>query len=368
MTPSQPRKILFRVDSSQVIGTGHVMRCVMLARQLASQGAQCHFICADLPGHLGDEITGWGFGLILMAATGRDRVSATDYSTWSGLPWAEDAALTQRALSQMAADWLVVDHYGLEARWEEAVLAAGTRCLVMDDLANRPHMATILVDPVLGREEETYRPLVPKSCTLLLGPRYALLRPEFAELRETALKARVTRPLHRILISMGGVDLPNATGEVLNALGDTNLARDLDVTVVLGRTSPHLDQVKAQARALPFDCKVAVDVADMHERMAQADLAIGAAGGTAWERCVLGLPTLMLTIADNQVPGANALDKAGAAIYLGSLHEATWPTALADSLLRLQNPDALAAMSKAASSLCDGRGADRLAQAVLSID
>ncbi|WP_282129839.1 UDP-2,4-diacetamido-2,4,6-trideoxy-beta-L-altropyranose hydrolase [Roseobacter litoralis] len=364
---SAPLRVVFRADSSLVIGTGHVMRCLMLARRLREAGADCAFVCADLPGHLGHVIAEWGMAVTMLPTPNAANSDPADYASWSGLPWEVDAEVTAGLLARRPPDWLVVDHYGLDARWECAVAPKRTRCLAIDDLANRSHAASLLVDASLVRQPEAYTEHVPAECMLLLGPQYALLRPEFAYSRAEILPTRSARALQHVLITMGGVDLPNASGAVLEALGALPVPDRVHVTLVLGRTAPHLETVRAQANTLPFSCDVLVDVADMHRLMGAADVAIGAVGGTAWERCVLGLPSLMLSIADNQTLGAYALAQAGAGLYLGALNQAGWIQALATGLAALEKPGALAEVSRAASALCDGRGTERVVQTMLRV-
>ncbi|WP_299288957.1 UDP-2,4-diacetamido-2,4,6-trideoxy-beta-L-altropyranose hydrolase [uncultured Tateyamaria sp.] len=361
-------KVAFRVDSSLVIGAGHVMRCLMLAQELRAAGTQCHFICADLPGHLGDLIRTSGMSLTLLPAPNQGLSVPHDYDTWSGIPWKDDAQLSADALSSQSFQWLVVDHYGLDVRWEAQAMysqgLADAGCLVMDDLANRSHLATVLVDTGLSRLAADYVAHVPPACQLLLGPKYAVLRPDFAVMRPSVLPTRNARLLQNVLIAMGGVDLQNSTAAVLDCMNQLSLPSDLNVTVVLGGTAPHLSSVKAQAEGLSFACEVVADVPDMHRLMSEADLAIGAVGGTAWERCVVGLPSLMLSIAENQIPAARALSDAGAAIYLGSLEEPGWQAILETALEKMREPGALAALACASSTLCDGRGVERLVEVI----
>lgn len=356
-------RILFRVDSSLVIGTGHVMRCLMLARALREGGAECRFVSADLPGHLVDLVRERGFQVALVPAPDA-AADPRDYKSWTGLSLEADVAATLAAQEGFTPDWIVIDHYGLDAAWQDAVAVGGTRVLAIDDLANRPHRADLLVDPNLGRQAQDYTDLVPNDCQLCVGPRYAMLRPEFATLREDALASRPGRMLRHILITMGGVDLHDATSAILERLAAIALPADAEITVVMGRSAPHLGRVRALAAASPVPCHVLTDVPDMHNLMAAADLAIGAIGGTAWERCALGLPSLMLAIAENQVPGAQALARAEAAIYLGRLNDADWRENLSFEIARMSDPAALFRLSSTSAEICDGLGTTRLAQAL----
>jgi UDP-2,4-diacetamido-2,4,6-trideoxy-beta-L-altropyranose hydrolase len=368
-------RLVFRVDASAAIGTGHVMRCLALARALGSAGHRCRFISRDLPGNLNHLIAQEGHALdILPAPNGpAPHPSAGDppHAGWAGVAWARDAAETAALLAADPPDWLVVDHYALDRRWEDAARPPGTRLAVIDDLADRAHAADLLVDQNLGRRARDYDGLVPEDALRLVGPSHALLRTEFGALRAAAIAARRAR-LHEndgapghILVSMGGVDLPDATGAALRALATVGGLRGSRVTVVMGSGAPALARVRAAAAALPLPCEVVVDSREMAALMARADLAIGGAGVTAWERCTLGLPAVTVTMADNQTMTAAALDDAGASVSAGKAGEGL-EGRLAAALRRLVPPEARALTAEAAAAICDGAGAVRVA-AVLAL-
>jgi spore coat polysaccharide biosynthesis predicted glycosyltransferase SpsG len=192
-----------------------------------------------------------------------------------------------------------------------------------------------------------------------------LLRPEFAALRPRSLARRAGGEPARILVTMGGIDKDNATGLVLEALGACGLPAHVAVTVVMGSRAPGLAQVRTQATRLPFPVEIAVDVNDMAERMAASDFAIGAAGSTSWERCCMGLPSALVVLADNQAKVCRELVAAGAAFELGAPGDIarTLPPILATIT---HEPATLQKMSAAAAATCDGRGAQRVADALLA--
>ncbi len=354
-------KVAFRTDASLVIGTGHVMRCLTLADALGVRGVQSLFLCRDHVGSMHQVIRERGYPLLSLGdVTHRHPTPAeTTYAKWLGEDSQRDADDTRTLLSGHAVDWLVVDHYGIDASWEQSLRSTCGRIMVVDDLANRDHAADVLLDQNLGKTPDNYAPHVSASCELLLGPNYALLRPEFAYLRAKSLLRRNQGLLRRILITMGGVDLDNATGAVLEALHTWSPSANLQVTVVLGLNAPWREKIIEQARRLPFPTEVLVNVSSMAELMCDADLVIGAAGSTAWERCCLGLPTIQLVLADNQSSIANALANAGAAYLLERIELAV---RLGDVMEKLmQDPAMLIGMSKAGSILVDGMGADRAA-------
>ncbi|MGP9664678.1 UDP-2,4-diacetamido-2,4,6-trideoxy-beta-L-altropyranose hydrolase [Halomonas sp. AOP22-C1-8] len=356
--------VAFRADASLQIGSGHVMRCLTLAAALREQGAECHFLCREHPGHLIEMIEARGFTAHRLPMVHQDGVAVQEsdvqsgHAHWLGASWQADAKACRSLLVHLAPDWLVVDHYALDAQWEAVVLPKPTRLMVIDDLADRPHRAALLLDQNLGRDIIDYADLVPVNCQVLAGPQFALLRPEFASLRDVSLARRRQHPqFRRLLISLGGVDKDNVTGQVLSALRDCELPPILNIEVVMGAIAPWLDDVKARAAELDCQVEVVVNVTDMAQRMANADLAIGAAGSTTWERCCLGLPTLMIVLAQNQWPIAQALAKTGGAICLGTPDRMD---DLATKLTAMSSKDMLHTMSLAAETVTDGKGAKRL--------
>jgi UDP-2,4-diacetamido-2,4,6-trideoxy-beta-L-altropyranose hydrolase len=362
--------IVFRVDASVQIGTGHVIRCLTLADELTRQGHECRFICREHTGQLGELISSKGYQLTLLQADGGTKPDSPDsgntaYADWLGAPWQQDAEQTVEVLAPLKAEWLVVDHYALNACWEQQVAKAVARIMVIDDLADRNHECALLLNQNLGRNASDYDTLVPQDCQRLIGPEYALLRPEFAGLREPSLKRRAQPELKRILIFLGGVDRTNVTGQVLDALAVTALPIDTQLDIIMGSGAPYLNEVKQQAVRLPFKATVSVNVSDMAERMCLADLSIGAAGSTSWERCCLGLPTVLVILAENQVSGTRALEAAGAALTI--VDSKVVYGALPSELAKVGESDCLQRMSTAAAGITDGKGAFGVVQCMVQL-
>src|SRR5690606_16519294 len=282
-------KVVFRADASLEIGSGHVMRCLTLAEALKAIGAECHFVCREHPGHLNDHIRQRGFPVTSLPVTDYNPVGdpVPVHAPWLGCDWQTDSQQTSDILASIHPDWLVVDHYALDYRWEASLKNFYSRLLVIDDLADRHHDCDLLLDQNLGREAQDYFGLVPDNCALLIGPQYALLRPEFSELRDYSLSRRTQPALRQLLITMGGIDKDNVTGKVLTALQSSPLPEDCKILVILGATAPWLDQVRSLAEQMPWHTEVRVNVGNMAQCMADSDLAIGAAGSTSWERCCL---------------------------------------------------------------------------------
>lgn len=360
--------VVFRVDASLEIGSGHVMRCLTLADALRQRGATCVFVSRSHPGHLNAVIHQRGFDVLALPVdsnSGSPAVasphSAPIHADWLGSDWLTDAAQTLEAIGGVTADWLVVDHYALDRRWEQRLRERCRRIMVIDDLADRVHDCDLLLDQNLGREVYDYDSLVPDQCIRLIGPQYALLRPEFAKLRDYSLRRRQRSKLRQVLVTMGGVDQANVTGATLEALRSCQLPADSRITVVLGSQAPWRAEVERLASSMPWLTDVAVAVDDMAWRMAESDLVIGAAGSTAWERCCLGVPTLMVVLADNQREAAAHLEELGAAKVIDCRRQ--YAEALRSAVKRaIDDPTWLAAMSTQALSVTDGSGASKVVE------
>lgn len=351
-------RFVFRTDASTQIGTGHVMRCLTLADALKSRGAQCHFICREHPGNLIELIKNKEHTVTALPLTLSSRSSPgadVPHAHWLGVSPQEDAAQTLVAMGHTTTDWLIVDHYALDACWERELKPCYHKLMVIDDLADRQHRCDLLLDQTLGRRMAEYTHWVPKDCTILCGTDYALLRPEFALWRPYSLKRRQIPQLGNILVTMGGVDKDNVTGRVLDVLGQIPLPAKCKITVVMGTMAPGLNSVRQQAATLAHPTTVLTGVSNMARLMADSDLAIGAGGATSWERCCLGLPTIMMVLAENQRQVASSLELAGAATTVASVNllGAQLPKIL---LTLAQSKEQLTAMSTAAAQVTNGQG------------
>jgi UDP-2,4-diacetamido-2,4,6-trideoxy-beta-L-altropyranose hydrolase len=348
-------EIAFRTDASLQIGTGHVMRCLTLAQAMRERGAQSTFICRPHAGHLIDFIKQQGHRTIKLEPGVNDIYTscASNHSSWLGTEWENDAEQSRKVLGDRVVDWLVVDHYAIDQRWELALRPSTKRIFAIDDLADRHHDCDLLLDQSLGRYAQDYDGLLSHNARTLIGPTYALIRHEFSQWREYSLRRRVQPRLKNLLITMGGVDQTNATGQVLTALKQCELPADLSITVVMGQTAPWISDVQNQAAVMPRPTKVLVNINYMAQLMADSDLCIGAAGSTAWERCCLGLPTIQLVLAANQQEINTALEfsKSAISIQLDKLQ-----LELPSLMFSLKAPDLLSEVSKNASDVCDGLG------------
>ena len=353
--------IIFRTDASLAIGSGHVMRCLTLARKLRSVGKVCRFVTRAHQGHLGKWILKEGFEVdLLPTPQGPPPGGPPTHAHWAGVDWVEDAAQTGAILEAWPPSWLIVDHYALDTRWLNALRSKAVKVMVIDDLADRPLDCDLLLDQNFGHSAKDYAGLLSNSCSLLIGPKFALLRPEFATMRANSIAGRTGRGLRKLLITMGGVDLVDATSVVLSALQDATLGDDIEIKVILGSSAPALNKVLTLARNISCSTLVAVDVTDMSKAMAEADLAISAGGGTTWERCCLGLPSIIVETAKNQAGIASEMAAQGAALDPGPLDSKNFSKTLVEMVIKINDPKKLDAMSANASTICDGEGANRV--------
>lgn len=371
---SRAMKVAFRADASLQIGTGHIMRCLTLADALAAREAECVFICRPHAGNLLDLIRSKGYTAHALpngqAPTGTDtrqpvNECAPAHSHWLNATQADDGEACATILAQLQPDWLIVDHYALDARWEQALKPYYHKLLVIDDLADRTHACDLLLDQTFGRDAADYSTLVPPNCRLLCGSKYALLRPEFAALRPYSLQRRTQPALRELLITMGGVDKDNATGQVLQALSTCPLPEDCRITVVMGATAPWFEEVRTHAENMPWPSRVLVGVTNMAQLMADSDLAIGAAGATTWERCCLGLPTAMMVLAENQIYAARLLERAGAVQTL--ISGPALVTQMQAFIYQATNDSGeMKRLIASASEITDGNGCERVTDRLIS--
>jgi len=341
--------VVFRVDSSVTIGTGHVMRCLTLAKQLKQKNVNISFICRDLEGNLINFIKDHGFTVHVLSKIRIDEKDNNAIFKWYKENWQQDVRETLDIVEAhiRSIDFFIIDHYGLDEKWESTLKPFIKKLMVIDDLANRKHVCDFLLDQNLYLNyEERYKNLVPPECKQLLGPNYVLLREEFID--ASCQKRIRDGKIHNILVFFGGTDPTNETIKALNALA--LLENNIKVNVVVGSSNKRKDEIREYCDRYPnffFHCQVP----NMAELMNEADLAIGAGGTTTWERCYLGLPSITIIVADNQVELTNAVSKFGATINLGFSHEVTSEQIFEAVKDLIEHPKKVQLLSERASKL-----------------
>lgn len=331
------KRFAFRLDADTQIGTGHLMRCIAIANELVRYNSYCYFLCRELPQPLQNQIVNQGHKVHLVAN--------------------EDSALV--VLAELKPEWLTIDHYGLDARFENKSRAFSKRILVIDDLANRQHHCDFLLDQSPLRTPEDYQPWINPECQLLLGLNYALVRPEFRQFR----KKRIIS-WKKGLICFGGADPDNITLTTLQTLDSQCQMKDIKWTVIVGSANPHWQKLKHFTTRSRLDIMLIKQSDQIAQIMADHDFAIGATGVMTWERACIGIPTLAIPIADNQSFGFEAIKHfgLGETIEVSELTSAT----LVSVLKRLQQQSNV--YLKRNQAMVDGLGVKRLTLALLQIE
>ena len=368
---------LFRCDSSLLIGSGHVYRCLSLARSLSARGARIVFACRDHKENLIDVIRSEFEVLTLKhsnsSGSSVDSDSEVCYKSWLNCSEIEDADETFYALSRAgitSPSTIVIDHYGISREWEERIRShyiddgQQTPALIaIDDLANRKHAVDILVDATraTNSEKSRYSSLVPKDCRLMLGPYYALLDSIYCRLRPIVPHRQ---RLGNILVFFGGIDAANYTSVALRALKIEEM-HNVSVDIILGKRARHLKEVQNLVQGNQ-QFSVHVGLASLAGLIVRADLAIGAAGTTSWERACLGLPTIICPVADNQAQTSKEICNAGAGILVNEKEKKELERRIKEEVRNiLHNQGSISSMSKRCAALGDGYGTHRLTSVIL---
>lgn len=347
-------RVLIRADASPTIGSGHIARCLTLARVLRGQGSHVAFACRRLPGHRLDALSAEGFETFALPERYPDE--DPQQAIEAMLPWQADIdALAQLLDGHTAFDWIIADHYGLDHHWQTAARRWAPRIAAVDDLATRRYSVDLLLNQNLSGLSENYQPLLPANCRTLLGPRYAMLREEF-----NAPAIEIKPQAQRLLVNFGGFDAARQTHHAMLALADF---AELEVDFVAGADNPAWMQMQALAETRPH-WRLHSFVSDFHQRMLKADLFIGAGGGTSWERAALGLPTICIAVSNNQKVNGEVMAAAGAHVFMGAREQVSVEQ-LRDAIgFVVGNFYLRQSLAERSRQLVDGRGALRVAAAL----
>jgi len=362
----QSKPVAIRVDASVEIGSGHVMRCLTLADELKKRGAIVSFLCRELSGNLIGLIESKGFKVyrLVFGVKGKNSKIKPTKNAVHEISWREDADAVVKILgTNPKLSWMIVDNYALDARWESKIRACTQHIMVIDDLADRLHDCDLLLDQNLyDGTGNRYEGILPEKCISLLGPRYALLRPEFLEIRQKI--GDRDRMLPKIFVFFGGCDSTNETEKAMTAIQTAGFDK-VRVDVVVGAGNPRRNVIKKKCDTIQnfnFHCQIE----NMAELMEKADLAIGAGGSTVWERCAVGLPSLVIAVAENQIQQSVTAARHGLLFYLGFY--STVSTEKLSELLRVIScyPEMMRAFEKKGMALVDAKGTQRVADHLMS--
>lgn len=355
--------VLFRCDASGLIGSGHVMRCLTLADELKLAGEPCVFVSRTILSGLAERIRTSGHALVVLHPAQSLNDGLMSHAGWLAASWQDDAEATTHVACDCNAGWIVVDHYALDALWEKRVEDGAGRVAVIDDLADRDHACALLLDQNLHIEPHArYALRVPESCQLLMGPRYALLRPEFSDWDNRKRAFGLESVCY--LVAFSGTDGARLTVLALDVLAQACRGGDR-VHVVVNRQNEELSDI--QHRCLAMGWLLHVNVRNIAALMIGSDIAIGAGGGMLWERAALGLPSIAISRAENQREQVVQATRRG--LVLGGSVETIDNEALHAMVLRLRdNPVLRRQMSGACCAAVDGRGAKRVASRMVLRD
>ncbi|MFJ7793552.1 UDP-2,4-diacetamido-2,4,6-trideoxy-beta-L-altropyranose hydrolase [Pseudomonas sp. NPDC096950] len=348
-------RVLIRSDASPTIGSGHIARLLPLARTLRQKGVHVAFACRELPGHRLDSLAAEGFETLRLP----DRYPDEDpqQAIESMLPWQADIAALGRALENHATfDWIIVDHYGLDHHWQTAARRWAPRIAAVDDLATRTYSVDLLLNQNLSGTPEAYVGLIGADCRTLLGPRFAMLRDEF-RCPAIEIKPRATR----VVVNFGGFDAARQTHHAMRALADFH---ELQVDFVAGADNPAWDEMQALAADRP-SWRLHSFVSDFYRLMTEADLFIGAGGGTSWERAAMGLPTICIAVSNNQQANGEVMATSGAHVFLGAREQVSVEQLRQAVGFVAGNQGLRQSLAERSRQWVDGRGAQRVAAALI---
>jgi UDP-2,4-diacetamido-2,4,6-trideoxy-beta-L-altropyranose hydrolase len=339
---------LIRADAGLAIGTGHVMRCLALAHAWRDSGGHAAFLMAKPPAVLRDRLLKESFQVI--------ELSSEPGSV-------DDANSTVHRARSLAASWIVVDGYHFGTDYQARLKSAGHKILFLDDYGHAScYAADVVLNQNLSACESFYADRN-TSTQLLLGTRYCLLRPEFLSWQNWNRK--IVSRAHRILVTLGGTDPANLTGNVIRALaliGDSKI----EAAVAIGGSNENLDSLRKIADETGLKINIYHDAPNMPDLMAWADVAVSAAGTTCWEMCFLGLPALLIAVAENQIPIARELSHAGGAIDLGEAGDVSVDDLAAELKRLLESKARREQISLNCHTILDGKGASRVVSVLRS--
>ena len=355
-------RIVFRLDASVRIGNGHLARCLTLADEFKALGGEILFICRPESDKDYEILFATDYEVKLLQKKTNTEINKESYASWLSVDWEQDVNEVIQIIDGIDADLLIVDHYGIDARWHNKVRDYCKKIFIIDDLADRYLDCDFLLNSSFVNEDKDYKKFISrKDYVSFLGSNYALIKPKFNNLRLQAKKKReYTSSIQEILIFMGSMDPDNYSSLAIHAINQVDWKQSVRVNCILDSNSPSLEKVSNDIESLELDVSIHSNIGDMEKLIYNADLAIGSGGNSMWERCVLGLPSLLTSIAPNQQRNIKGITESGAACFWGSTKDLL--TSL-DSYNKDISP--LISMQEKAFSLCDGLGSKRITESIM---
>lgn len=358
---------VFRVDSSHLIGSGHVMRCLTFADSLKKLGHTVIFICRDYPNNLIQVIKARGFKVYILdfhenEAYLRYEVN-DDYSKWLWVSQEQDINETLEVIKELGqVKILVVDHYALDIKWESKISEHVEEILVIDDLANRSHCCNYLLDQnYYPNQEQRYNNLVPEDCKKFLGPSYAIIKPELLKVKESRQKLNKTKAIKNILVFLGGADPKNYTAKLIETLLKLSDIEHYSINIIVGAINPHKEIIQQLCQSYPF-LHYYCQPENYYELLTEADLAVAAGGSSMWERCFIGLPSILLALSANQLPICAGAEELGISIFCRDFNDLQ---GLIQPILSRPDSNKLIQIANKGMKVVDGKGILKLIKEVV---
>ena len=354
------KKACFRVDASNLIGIGHVMRCITLANYFKKKGIISHFIMRSFPGNYLQIVKNNGHITHSLKLTNKatDITNASNnfiYKHWLGTSQKNDFLDSVKILNDIKPNLVIIDHYAIDKEWHNYLKENNSKIMVIDDLGDRYYDCNMLLDTTEGRLKKDYKNLTNKNCKLLLGARYSLIRDEFINLRKKSIiKYSKFKGIKKILISFGGSDPNNSTSKLLNIVSQWD--ESITINLILGKNFQYLKELKINKKKLKNKVNININVDNMAKILFDNDLVIGSPSVSAWERCGMGVPSIVIINSKNQEIVAKNLDKFGASINLGWIDKLKTKNVLSTLDSLKSSKRRMIQMSKSAYNLCDGNG------------
>ena len=359
------KKFYIRADASPVIGTGHFVRCLNLAKSLIKRDAEVTFISRNLGVDLNKRLVAAGSRVINLPFQNRlSSQSPYDYGTWLGVTERDDISQCLNLIDDVDALSIIVDHYGINEEWLSLAKKSCSKLIVLDDLAERKLDVDIVINQNVGWSSSDYAHLVGQETNLLIGPQYALISEKYAFARRNLVRDFTNSAQLRILVSLGGADNENISGKVMRVLEKMQTKHDFVVTIVVGAMNPNSKELTEISQRSDGKIVLIQGANNLVDACLSHDIAIGAVGGSSWERCCLGLPTILVPIAANQKPAAKMLQKVGAGFLVDCFND-NFEHDLAQALRRMSDEETRSTMSKQALRICDGLGSERVASEIM---
>jgi|TARA_B110000879_G_scaffold54699_1_gene77340 UDP-2,4-diacetamido-2,4,6-trideoxy-beta-L-altropyranose hydrolase len=348
--------IVFRVDANDYMGVGHLTRCLRLAKSLAPHAKNILFISRNLPIKFQDLIYKNNFDFESMSGKKNDYLNKNKSSTWLGVNFQKDAEDCINILNKKEEKWdlLVIDHYGIDVKWEMLFKKIVSKIMVIDDLANRNHSCDILLDQNF-EDQKRYKGLTSNNSELLLGPKYALLSEDYIDSRKDTRYRK--NPIKKLLVFFGGTDVYNLTNMTVQAIIDTNI-KFSNIDIVLSKDSPNYNELNKKCEFID-EMNIFSDIPSLCPLINNADLCIGAGGSSTWERMCLGLPSVVITVAENQVPVSKKLNDEGLIFLIGN-HKNVSSELIKNQILRISSKIDIYTISKKCMNICNGDGVEKV--------